>query len=54
MPGPHLGVSGDTLSDIATKYGLDLKVLLAWNDLADPDVIRPGQEINLEMPRFTW
>lgn len=36
---------GDTLSGIATKYGVRLKDLLAWNSLSVRSVIRPGQRI---------
>lgn len=36
---------GDTLSDIAREHGVDLTDVIAANDLADPDLIYPGQSI---------
>lgn len=37
--------SGDTLSAIAAQHGVSLKELLANNDIANPDLILPGQQI---------
>jgi LysM repeat protein len=37
--------AGDTLSDIALKFGTTLKVLKRINDITDPTLIRPGQVI---------
>jgi membrane-bound lytic murein transglycosylase D len=39
--------SGDTLSSIATRYGLSVGDLIALNDLRDRDVIRVGQRLVL-------
>jgi LysM repeat protein len=39
--------SGDTLSSIATRYGLSVGELIALNDLRDRDVIRVGQRLVL-------
>ena len=36
---------GDTLSGIASKYGVRLGDLLAWNSLSTRSVIQPGQRI---------
>lgn len=36
---------GDTLANIAAAHDVTLDELLAVNDVADPDLIRPGQEI---------
>lgn len=35
--------SGDTLSGIAAKYGTDYRTLAKANELANPNVIYPGQ-----------
>ena len=40
---------GDTLWRISRRHNLDLQTLLAYNKLKDPNVIRPGQRI--EIPR---
>ena len=45
----HYVHKGDTLWNISQKYNLDLHTLLAYNKLADPNMIRPGQRI--EIPR---
>lgn len=37
--------SGDTLSDIATKYGITYQQLASYNGISDPNVIYIGQEI---------
>jgi murein DD-endopeptidase MepM/ murein hydrolase activator NlpD len=37
--------AGDTLSDIADRYGVPLAYLVATNDLFDPRALLPGQEI---------
>jgi LysM repeat protein len=34
---------GDTLSGIADQLGVDLETLAEANDIADPDLIYPGQ-----------
>lgn len=41
---------GDTLYAIALSHGIDYKKLIEWNDIADPNSIKPGQKINLSMP----
>ncbi len=50
MAGPHIVVAGDTLHDIAAKYGVETTDLIAWNDLDNPDLIHSGDEIVVEMP----
>lgn len=37
--------SGDTLSDIATKYGITYQQLASYNGISDPNVIYIGQKI---------
>lgn len=38
---------GDTLYSIAWRYRIDYQDLLRWNDIDEPDSIRPGQRIRL-------
>jgi LysM repeat protein len=40
-------VSGDTLSGIAAAHGVDVASVAQRNGLADPDVISPGQQLQL-------
>ena len=40
---------GDTLWKISRRHNLDLRTLLTYNKLKDPNLIRPGQRI--EIPR---
>lgn len=37
--------SGDTLANIAGRFDLSVQDLIDANDLADPDVLRPGDEL---------
>lgn len=39
--------SGDRLGDIAEAYGVSLSQLVNTNDISNPNVIRPGQEITV-------
>ena len=41
---------GDTLYSIALDHGLDYKELAAWNQLADPNVIKVSQQLKLRPP----
>jgi lipoprotein NlpD len=41
---------GDTLYSIALDHGLDYKELAAWNQLADVNVIKVGQQLKLRPP----
>ena len=41
---------GDTMYSIALDHGLDYRELAAWNNLADPGRIRPGQELRIKPP----
>lgn len=42
--------AGDNLSVIAWRYGLDYRKLAAWNDLAPPYTIYPGQALRMSPP----
>jgi lipoprotein NlpD len=41
---------GDTLHSIALDHGLDYKELAAWNNLDNPNRIRPGQQLQIKPP----
>ena len=41
---------GDTLYSIALDNGLDHKDLAAWNYIADPTLIQPGQTLSMRPP----
>ena len=40
--------SGDTLSDIATKYGVTVSKLESWNKISDPNKIKVGQKLRVK------
>ena len=49
---PYLVKAGDSLSTIATRCGVVLKDLIAANpEIANPNVIRAGQQVRLPAPR---
>lgn len=41
---------GDTLSEIADATGTTVGLLVAWNELPDPDLLRVGQVLRLTPP----
>ena len=41
---------GDTMFSIALDHGLDYKELAAWNNLDNPNLIRPGQQLRIKPP----
>lgn len=43
----HIVEEGETLSDIADKYDLELETVLWANDLKEDDKIKPGQELEI-------
>lgn len=47
--------SGDTLSEIASKYGMSLSELLDWNPeyITKPNVIYEGQIVKVKKPKIT-
>lgn len=38
---------GDSLNNIAKRYGIELNELIAINNFEDPNIIYPGQRIQL-------
>jgi lipoprotein NlpD len=49
-PEAYSVVRGDTLHSIALDHGLDYKELAAWNNLDNPNLIRPGQQLRIKPP----
>ena len=47
----HVVVAGDTLYGVAFRHDLDYRRLAAWNGIASPYTIRPGQRLRLTPPR---
>lgn len=39
--------AGDTLSALALKYHLTVRVICEWNKISDPNLIKVGQTLNL-------
>lgn len=47
--------AGDTLSEIAAKFGVDLQKIIAVNSIKDPDKIYIGQAITIpEKDNFSY
>ncbi|HRD34647.1 MAG TPA: peptidoglycan DD-metalloendopeptidase family protein [Rhodocyclaceae bacterium] len=46
----HVVQPGDTLLGIGRTYGQSVNDLVAWNNLANPNQIVPGQRIRLQAP----
>ncbi len=47
---------GETLSEIATRYGVSVDALQRWNRIENPDLVHIGQKIvvyNANMPEFS-
>ncbi|MDE0001071.1 MAG: peptidoglycan DD-metalloendopeptidase family protein [Rhodospirillaceae bacterium] len=49
-PRVHVVQPGDTLFSIAWRYQLDVRQLVLWNDLENPDLILVGQQLFLTPP----
>lgn len=52
MPGPgyHIVQRGESLKAISRTYGVDLKSIIRWNDIKNPDHIEICQKIWLQNP----
>jgi lipoprotein NlpD len=48
--GGHVVARGDTLYSIAFRHGVDWRSLAAWNGLAPPHTIYPGQRLRVTAP----
>lgn len=51
MPQVHIVRKGDTVYKIAKKHGLDWRELAGYNHLGNPDLIYPGQRLEIP-PRY--
>ncbi len=49
-PGWYMVKPTDTLYSIAWRYGLDYEEIALWNELSDPYVIHPGEQLILVEP----
>ena len=50
-PGSYYVVrAGDTLYEIATRYGVDSRDLAKWDGISNPELIYPGQRLRLSAP----
>ena len=52
-PGTYVVREGDTLYNIAWRYGLDHRDLGRWNRISNPNRIYPGQRLRLTAPGRT-
>ena len=48
-PVVHVVKSGETLSEIAARYGVDAEEILALNELEDPNAIVEGQALRIPL-----
>ncbi|MEM8860041.1 MAG: LysM peptidoglycan-binding domain-containing protein, partial [Chloroflexota bacterium] len=46
---PHIVQAGETLSLIATTYGLTIRSIMATNDLDEPVILYPGQRLRIPL-----
>lgn len=49
--GEHVVRAGDTLHSIAFRYGIDVRNLVRWNRLDNPDFLLVGQRLRLTGPK---
>jgi LysM repeat protein len=43
--------AGDTLGAIATQFGVTVEAIVEANDIANPDLIQPGDTITIPTPQ---
>lgn len=53
VPNTYIVKAGDTLSEIAVKYGLTVSDLQKWNGIKDPRTLQIGQVLKLKAPTST-
>jgi membrane-bound lytic murein transglycosylase D len=46
----HLVRPGDTVREIARRYGVGIRDIVRWNNLAKPSRIRPGERLQVAPP----
>ena len=46
-PAFYIVQPGDSMDEIASRFGIDLQKLLLWNELQIDQVIFPGQELQI-------
>ena len=47
----HVVSTGDNFWDISRSYDVDMRALARWNNMAPTDILFPGQELVVWMPR---
>jgi LysM repeat protein len=47
----HVVAPGESLNEIAHRYGVGTKVLMRANNVRDPEAVRPGRELVIPDPR---
>jgi LysM repeat protein len=47
-------VAGDSLATVAARYGITVDALVSANNLADPNLIRIGQELDVPTAMTSW
>lgn len=50
----HLVQRGETLTSIAARYGVSVQDLISWNDLTNPNLIKPGDRLIVSPKRDTY
>ena len=48
--GYHVVRAGETLNEIAFRYRVDVRALVRWNEIRNPDVIHVGQRLRVTPP----
>ena len=48
----HVVAPGETLGEIASRFGTSVQALISSNDISDPNLIKPGQP--LTVPSQSW
>ncbi len=51
-PQQYTVVPGDTLAEVALRFGLDYREVARWNLITDPNRIEVGQQLKLVPPRY--
>ncbi len=51
-PEQYAVVPGDTLAEVAARFGLDYREVARWNLISDPNRIEVGQRLRLVPPRY--
>jgi LysM repeat protein len=50
----HVVAAGESLADVAASYGTTVEALVAANGITDPNLIRVGQQIQVQAAAIAW